>query len=67
LALNSTKFSCLQSNQGVKFIVDGFGHGVGMSQYGAQGLAQQGYSFREILHHYYPHVKIVVGKNDLDV
>lgn len=67
LNLNSTKFSCLQSKKGVKFIVDGFGHGVGMSQYGAQGLAQQGYSFREILAHYYPQAEIVVGKNDFDV
>jgi stage II sporulation protein D len=31
----------------------GFGHGVGMSQYGALGMAQQGASYREILGHYY--------------
>lgn len=32
----------------------GNGHGVGMSQYGARGLAEQGHDFKEILNHYYP-------------
>jgi stage II sporulation protein D len=32
----------------------GWGHGIGMSQYGAQGLAQHGWSYKRILHHYYP-------------
>ncbi len=31
----------------------GYGHGVGMSQYGAQGMALEGYSYDEILNHYY--------------
>src|SRR3954452_19972542 len=31
----------------------GFGHGVGMSQYGAMGYAQQGAGYQEILGHYY--------------
>src|SRR5215208_5613951 len=31
----------------------GFGHGVGMSQYGAYGFAQQGAGYEEILGHYY--------------
>ena len=31
----------------------GFGHGIGMSQYGAQGYAQQGRDYRQILGHYY--------------
>ncbi|HEY2656770.1 MAG TPA: hypothetical protein VGI55_13340, partial [Solirubrobacteraceae bacterium] len=31
----------------------GYGHGVGMSQYGALGFAQHGYSYRAILSHYY--------------
>ena len=66
LGLNSTKFKISNNAQGIKFIVDGFGHGVGMSQYGAQGLAQAGYDFIEILKHYYPQAKIVVGKNDFD-
>tara|TARA_Y100001968_G_scaffold323429_1_gene361087 strand:+ start:1778 stop:2974 length:1197 start_codon:yes stop_codon:yes gene_type:complete len=36
----------------------GAGHGVGMSQWGANGLAQKGANFRQILHHYYSGVKI---------
>jgi len=40
----------------------GFGHGVGMSQYGAFGFAQEGRSYRQILHHYYTGVDI--GKAD---
>ena len=31
----------------------GYGHGVGMSQYGAQGMAKEGYCYPEILSHYY--------------
>ncbi|NLA46941.1 MAG: hypothetical protein GX866_05280, partial [Firmicutes bacterium] len=32
----------------------GNGHGVGMNQYGARGMAEQGCDFKEILQHYYP-------------
>ena len=32
----------------------GNGHGVGMSQYGARGMAQQGFNYRQILQHFYP-------------
>ena len=36
----------------------GYGHGVGMSQYGAQFMAQEGYNFVEILQHYYPGTEV---------
>ena len=36
----------------------GFGHGIGMSQYGAQGFAQHGWGYKRILTHYYSHTKI---------
>ncbi|MCQ1529736.1 SpoIID/LytB domain-containing protein [Lutispora saccharofermentans] len=36
----------------------GWGHGVGMSQYGAKGMADSGYSFIEILEHYYTGTKV---------
>ncbi|HWT93961.1 MAG TPA: SpoIID/LytB domain-containing protein [Solirubrobacteraceae bacterium] len=42
----------------------GFGHGVGMSQYGAMGFAKQGKTYREILAHYYSGTQI--GKLDAD-
>ena len=32
----------------------GYGHGIGMSQFGAEGMGQLGKSYRQILHHYYP-------------
>lgn len=36
----------------------GFGHGVGMSQYGAQGMANDGYLYQDILKHYYQNTEI---------
>jgi stage II sporulation protein D len=36
----------------------GFGHGVGMSQYGAYGLARHGHGYRSILGHYYQHTRV---------
>jgi len=45
---------------GAKWVVKGrgWGHGVGMSQYGAYGLARHGRGYRKILHHYYQHTRI---------
>ncbi len=45
---------------GAQWVVKGrgWGHGVGMSQYGAYGLAQHGRGHRKILHHYYRHTRI---------
>ncbi len=36
----------------------GFGHGVGLSQYGAKGMAEQGYNYKDIIKHYYRGVEI---------
>src|SRR5436190_319890 len=45
---------------GTVFLLDGrgWGHGVGMSQWGAEGYARHGYDYRRILAHYYPHTTI---------
>src|SRR4029077_1131748 len=45
---------------GTVFLLDGrgWGHGVGMSQWGAEGYARHGYSYRQILAHYYPHTHL---------
>lgn len=40
-------------NNNVIITTKGFGHGVGMSQYGAEGMANNGYNYKEILEHYY--------------
>lgn len=59
LGLNSTSFSWqLAENGKVIFTTYGKGHGVGMCQYGANGLAKQGQDFRAILKHYYTGVEI---------
>ena len=39
--------------------VHGYGHGVGMSQYGANFLAQEGKNYQEILNAYYTGVELV--------
>jgi len=56
--LNSTLFSVNLSDNTFQFEVKGFGHRVGMSQYGANAMAKEGKTFREILLHYYPGVSI---------
>lgn len=39
----------------------GFGHGVGMSQDGAKGMAERGYDYKKIISHYYPEAELVVN------
>jgi stage II sporulation protein D len=57
LVLNSSYFTCTQTKNGLKFKTIGYGHGVGMCQYGANGMAKQGYTYRQILQHYYQGVQ----------
>ncbi len=52
--LRSACFSLERTETGFLFRVTGFGHGVGMSQYGAEVMARGGSTWREILAHYYP-------------
>lgn len=57
LGLRTTNFSInLQDN--VIVTMRGYGHGVGMSQYGAEGMARAGYTYDEILKYYYTDIKI---------
>lgn len=51
--LRSTKFTLSFSEGNVTFNVTGYGHGVGMSQYGANAMAKEGKTYKEILSHYY--------------
>ena len=48
---------------GTVFLLDGrgWGHGVGMSQWGAEGYARHGFGYRQILAHYYPQTTIEAG------
>lgn len=52
----STRVSVSSTDSGVVISGSGFGHGVGLSQYGARGMAEKGYSSDEILGFYYPGV-----------
>lgn len=59
-ALRSTDFSLEWTGECFRFSVSGYGHGVGMSQYGANVMASSGMDYREILSHYYPGAELVV-------
>ena len=54
LGLRSADFDISISDNNVNITTRGYGHGVGMSQYGANGMANAGYSYKNILSHYYP-------------
>ena len=54
LGLRSTDFEIIKDNNILTITTKGYGHGVGMSQYGANGMANAGYSYKDILSHYYP-------------
>lgn len=59
LGLKSTKFTWDIREDHVSFTTFGYGHGVGLCQYGAKEMADHGSSFDDILHHYYTGVRIV--------
>lgn len=59
ISLNSTDFTVTVANGEANFVTHGYGHGVGMSQYGANGMAQAGKSYQEILNYFYQGVQLV--------
>ena len=58
LGLKSTNFKIEINNGKVTFRVTGYGHGVGMSQTGADSMAKQGNNYEEIIKHFYTGVEI---------
>ena len=56
--LNSSNFDISFAEDIVVFKVTGYGHGVGMSQWGAEGMANNSYTYDEILFHYYTNTDI---------
>ena len=54
LGLRSACFTWEAQGEKLVFFVTGHGHGVGMSQYGADQMAEEGQDYRSILLHYYP-------------
>ncbi|MBR2453100.1 MAG: stage II sporulation protein D [Clostridia bacterium] len=57
LGLKSANFTITQSSDSITFTVKGYGHGVGMSQTGANYMAKEGHTYKEILSHYYTDIE----------
>lgn len=58
LNLRSNYFDIIQNGDSIMITTKGFGHGVGMSQYGANGMAKEGYKYDEILKYYYKNTEL---------
>ncbi|MBQ8687353.1 MAG: stage II sporulation protein D [Ruminococcus sp.] len=58
LGLRSAAFEVAWEGDQCRILTKGYGHGVGMSQYGANAMAQAGADWQEILAHYYPGCEI---------
>lgn len=59
LGLKSSNFTITYTTETMVFNVLGNGHGIGMSQYGADGMGKQGYSYIDIIKHYYAGVEVM--------
>ena len=59
LSLRSTDFSINLNKDIIEITTKGYGHGVGMSQYGANEMAKKNYTFDSILKHYYQGIEII--------
>lgn len=59
LGLNSSNFNYKIIGKTIVFTTIGYGHGIGLSQYGADGMAKNGSDYKEILRHYYQGVEII--------
>ena len=60
-AIPGSDFTATEDDTGVQLEGHSVGHGVGMCQFGAIGMARAGSSFRQILSHYYPDTSIVLS------
>lgn len=60
LGLPSTIFDMVVEKDQIKFISKGYGHGVGMCQYGAGAMAKEGKNYLEILKYYYQGIKLAM-------
>ncbi|GAB3045050.1 stage II sporulation protein D [Virgibacillus ainsalahensis] len=58
LGLRSSDFTIEQKNEHLIFTTKGYGHGIGMSQYGAEGMAKEGKNYQEIVNYYYQDIEI---------
>ncbi len=58
LGLRSTDFTIECLDNDIKITTKGYGHGVGMSQYGANGMAKENHNYKEILNYFYQNTEI---------
>ncbi|MCL6572075.1 MAG: stage II sporulation protein D [Bacillus sp. (in: Bacteria)] len=63
LELRSSDFVWERKGSNIVITTKGFGHGVGMSQYGANGMAEEGKNYQEIVKHYYQGVEITSAES----
>ncbi len=61
--LSSSKFDVSVEDDKLVFISNGYGHGVGLSQYGANGMGEKGYRYDQILEHYYTGIQLRTLQN----
>ncbi len=59
MKFKSYKFEIHQKEQGFFFTGSGFGHRVGLCQYGANEMIKAGYSYKDVLNYYFPDVDIL--------
>ncbi len=64
IGINSNHFYIEDYEGMVRIICTGVGHGIGLSQYGANAMADDGYPYKEILAHYYPGTKLSEYKSN---
>ncbi len=62
--LYSTNFTIEQTPSGARLVGSGWGHGVGLCQWGARGMARAGWTYQQILQHYFAGTQISAGARD---
>lgn len=67
LGLMSSDFSWQRKGNMIVVTTKGYGHGVGMSQYGANGMAAEGKTYKDIVEHYYSGVQITSADSLLEM
>lgn len=65
LNLNSSCFTMEQVDKGIRITTKGLGHGVGMSQYGAERMAESGTAYDDILQYYFKNVTIEINEKQI--
>lgn len=64
LKLNSSNFTISKMGDEIRFLCRGVGHGMGLSQFGANKMAQGGKDYKEILEYYFPKIEIIVPQGE---